>query len=172
MKRKITSILTLILIGSLAFSGCKKSNKDDDQKETNPCGDKNTCFKIGADLSYAFNTTWISQAQDKYKIYYNQSLGGTSSERLDLVIKSEGGLKEGTYEFISIDKPLNTNKQATFEYYKNNAGDLTQVKCESGTLTITKFADKKLSGKFTCAAKDAFGIALSVTSGNFYMLEN
>lgn len=170
MKMKITSILTFVFAFSLAFVACKKETSDD-KKESNPCGDKSICFKVD-DLSFSFDAKWLSQAQDKYKVYYNQSLGGTSSERIDIIIKCLGGLKTGDYSFVSIDKPLNDDRTATFEYYKNVAGELTQFKCESGKLTISKYEDKMITGTFSCAAKDKDGQAVILKSGNFYQIKN
>ncbi|MCO6495670.1 MAG: hypothetical protein J5I91_08340 [Bacteroidetes bacterium] len=171
MKRTITTIFSVLLVTSLILVSCKKSESTDDQKETNPCGDKNVCFKVD-DLSFSFNAKWLAQAQDKYKIYFNQSLGGTSNERLDIIIKCLGGLKTGDYQFIDFNTPLNDDRKATFEYYKNEAGELTQFRCESGTLKITKYEDQTISGTFTCAAKDKDDNAVILKSGNLYQVKN
>jgi hypothetical protein len=168
MKNRILHLAVYALVGSLVLGGCKKDDTGS-KADTNPCGDKNFCFKVGDDLSFAFDAKWIAQAQSKYKVLFTQSLGGTSNETAELEFKADGGIRTGDFTFAST---ITTDGQAYFRYIKNISGEITQFICSEGTLKITKFENSQITGTFTCQAKDKENKTVSLKSGNVFKVGN
>lgn len=168
MKKRILQLAFLLIASSLMLGGCKK-DEGTSKGDTNPCGDKNFCFKVGDDLSFAFDAKWIAQAQSKYKVLFTQSLGGTSNEIAEIEFKADGGIRTGDFTFTNV---VSTDGQAYFRYYKNQSGEITQFICSEGTLKVTKFENSQITGTFTCQAKDKDNKTVSVKSGNVFKVGN
>lgn len=167
MRKLVTTLLTISLVSAFTIMSCKKSDKDDNGKAAaNPCGDNNFCFKVEG-KQFSFDAKFLSQAQDRYKVYYSKDLGGTSNEITEITFKSPNGIQTGEYTLLDVPIPLD-DMTATFRYSRNLTGDIEKYTCTSGKLNIKEWKNNKIKATFSCTAADKDGESVLLKEGNIY----
>ncbi|HEX2788697.1 MAG TPA: DUF6252 family protein [Ignavibacteria bacterium] len=158
VKIKILNYLLIcfILAGFIGLAACDKNNPL--TPILGACSGSNLCFKMNG-TQYTMNANWTTPPS-RNRIPWEEG-SGANYKNIELDIY---GNSTGAY---NVDTSSSASNRATFQYFINDGGSVTNIQGLSGTVNLTEITTTTISGNFTITAKDQTGVDYTITEGNF-----